>query len=235
MVNYRKDFSPFFIIQKYYMYFSRINRDMEKTALITGSMSGLGLAFREVFIKHGYNVIDYDIILGKDQDINDPEVKDRLISDLERCDTFINNSWTQSQAELLDRASKLEHPLFIINVGSTSTEIPPPDEYTSDQMLKYIELKSNVQQVVQKIQYQQSLGEYANIWLLNLKLGYLDTKRHENKNISKLNTDEVASYVYNILYCYPKMILSEVTLFANSSLGGEGPNTDLLVADSLPT
>lgn len=188
---------------------------MEKNVLITGSMSGLGLAFKKVFIKQGYNVIDYDIILGKDHDINKPEVKDRLLSDLSKCDIFINNSWTKSQAELLDRASKLEHPFLIINVGSSSTELPPPDEYNNAEMLTYIEMKNNVQEVVNKIQYQQSLGEHENIWLLNLKLGYLDTKRHEDKNISKLNPDEVADYVYNILYCYPKIILAELTLWAN--------------------
>lgn len=207
---------------------------MEKTVLITGSMSGLGLAFKKVFTYNGYNVIDYDIILGKDHDINAPKVQDRLISDLAKCDTFINNSWTKSQAELLDRASKVETPLLIINVGTTSTDIPPPNEYHTTQMSEYIQMKANVQGVVNKIHYRQSLGEYNNIWLLNLKLGYLDTDRHKDKKVSKLNPDQVAYYVFNVLYCYPKMLLNELTLIANSSLSGEGPNTDLLVTDSLP-
>lgn len=176
--------------------------------LITGSCYGLGLALKHEFAST-FDVIEYDLKLG--QDLRDPSVRDQVIEDLRTCSIFFNNSQVY-QVELLDRSHLLQNSLAIVNSSSAIEYYPADPIYDMPEWQSYIREKHLLNQRIREIHGDQSQGRHTQSWIVNLRLTWMDTPEHAERDVRKMDMGDIAGYVNHLLGCWPRISVQDVLL-----------------------
>ena len=180
--------------------------------LITGSCYGLGQAFAHQF-EPLFDIIEYDLELG--QDLNQAATRDQLIQDLADCTVFFNNCQVY-QEELLTRSFDLQNGLCIVN-SSSAIDYYEDDLHLIPEWTRYIEEKRSLNQLVQQLHNQQNLGQNTNCWVLNLRMGWLATEEHSERQGVKIQPQDLADLVYAVLTASPRLLVQDLLVTGRSS------------------
>jgi hypothetical protein len=183
--------------------------------LITGSRHGLGLALYNEFIKD-FDIIEYDIELG--QDLNDPLVQDQLIEDLKGCTVFFNNL-NIAQKELLTRAHELQSGLaIVISNSAVSYWTLLPNLSDAPEWIEYQRQKTILTKEVARIHDQQRAYKELNSFIMNLRLGWLNTEEHRFRQVGKMDPGDIAALIRHLLGLYPRVCVVDLVLGASMPL-----------------
>lgn len=164
-------------------------RSFKKIA-ITGHTSGIGLNLFEVFSANGHEVIGYSRRTGSD--IEDPDVRKRIIDDNADCDIFINNAYSPSgQTKLLEElvAHWDSQPKKIINVSSKLSFFELGKVSVLDD---YIKQKSQQNEIIQ----QRFSTAYPQI--MNVVIGLVDTPMSTVFQSPKLDPQTLSEFIYKM-------------------------------------
>ena len=164
-------------------------RSFKKIA-ITGHTSGIGLNLFEVFSANGHEVIGYSRRTGSD--IEDPDVRKRIIDENADCDIFINNAYSPSgQTKLLEElvAHWDSQPKKIINVSSKLSFFELGKVSVLDD---YIKQKSQQNEIIQ----QRFSAAYPQI--MNVVIGLVDTPMSAVFQSPKLDPQTLSEFIYKM-------------------------------------
>jgi nucleoside-diphosphate-sugar epimerase len=148
---------------------------------ITGHTSGIGQAFAKHFQSH--EVIGFSRSNG--YDIADPDVRNRIISEITDVDVFINNAYhDDSQLKLLTSVYDLwkGKNKTIVNISSRYTT--GPEQYCKDKELQDLFCKSK---------------ERTLPYIINLKPGLVDTPRVMHIPGERLSVNDVVAVLDVVL------------------------------------
>jgi len=164
-------------------------RSFKKIA-ITGHTSGIGLNLFEVFSANGHEVIGYSRRTGSD--IEDPDVRKRIIDENADCDIFINNAYSPNgQTKLLEElvAHWDRQPKKIINVSSKLSFFELGKVSVLDD---YIKQKSHQNEIIQ----QRFSAAYPQI--MNVVIGLVDTSMSAVFQSPKLDPQTLSEFIYKM-------------------------------------
>jgi short-subunit dehydrogenase involved in D-alanine esterification of teichoic acids len=164
-------------------------RSFKKIA-ITGHTSGIGLNLFEVFSANGHEVIGYSRRTGSD--IEDPDVRKRIIDENADCDIFINNAYSPNgQTKLLEElvAHWDSQPKKIINVSSKLSFFELGKVSVLDD---YIKQKSQQNEIIQ----QRFSAAYPQI--MNVVIGLVDTPMSTVFQSPKLDPQTLSEFIYKM-------------------------------------
>jgi short-subunit dehydrogenase involved in D-alanine esterification of teichoic acids len=164
-------------------------RSFKKIA-ITGHTSGIGLNLFEVFSANGHEVIGYSRRTGSD--IEDPDVRKRIIDENADCDIFINNAYSPNgQTKLLEElvAHWDRQPKKIINVSSKLSFFELGKVSVLDD---YIKQKSQQNEIIQ----QRFSAAYPQI--MNVVIGLVDTPMSTVFQSPKLDPQTLSEFIYKM-------------------------------------
>ena len=164
-------------------------RSFKKIA-ITGHTSGIGLNLFEVFSANGHEVTGYSRRTGSD--IEDPDVRKRIIDENADCDIFINNAYSPNgQTKLLEElvAHWDSQPKKIINVSSKLSFFELGKVSVLDD---YIKQKSQQNEIIQ----QRFSAAYPQI--MNVVIGLVDTPMSAVFQSPKLNPQTLSEFIYKM-------------------------------------
>ena len=161
-------------------------RSFKKVA-ITGHTSGIGLNLFEVFSSNGHEVTGYSRRTGAD--IEDPDVRKRIIDENADCDIFINNAYSPNgQTKLLEEL--ISHwdsqPKKIINVSSKLSFFELGKVSVLDD---YIKQKSQQNEIIQ----QRFSTAYPQI--MNVVIGLVDTPMSAVFQSPKLDPQTLSEFI----------------------------------------
>jgi hypothetical protein len=164
-------------------------RSFKKIA-ITGHTSGIGLNLFEVFAANGHEVTGYSRRTGAD--IEDPDVRKRIIDENADCDIFINNAYSPNgQTKLLEElvAHWDSQPKKIINVSSKLSFFELGKVSVLDD---YIKQKSQQNEIIQ----QRFSTAYPQI--MNVVIGLVDTHMSTVFQSPKLDPQTLSEFIYKM-------------------------------------
>ena len=164
-------------------------RSFKKIA-ITGHTSGIGLNLFEVFSSNGHEVTGYSRRTGAD--IEDPDVRKRIIDENADCDIFINNAYSPNgQTKLLEElvAHWDSQPKKIINVSSKLSFFELGKVSVLDD---YIKQKSQQNEIIQ----QRFSAAYPQI--MNVVIGLVDTPMSGVFQSPKLDPQTLSEFIYKM-------------------------------------
>jgi len=164
-------------------------RSFKKVA-ITGHTSGIGLNLFEVFSANGHEVTGYSRRTGSD--IEDPDVRKRIIDENADCDIFINNAYSPNgQTKLLEElvAHWDSQPKKIINVSSKLSFFELGKVSVLDD---YIKQKSQQNEIIQ----QRFSTAYPQI--MNVVIGLVDTPMSTVFQSPKLDPQTLSEFIYKM-------------------------------------
>jgi|LauGreDrversion4_2_1035121.scaffolds.fasta_scaffold720630_2 short-subunit dehydrogenase involved in D-alanine esterification of teichoic acids len=164
-------------------------RSFKKIA-ITGHTSGIGLNLFEVFAANGHEVTGYSRRTGAD--IEDPDVRKRIIDENADCDIFINNAYSPNgQTKLLEElvAHWDSQPKKIINVSSKLSFFELGKVSVLDD---YIKQKSQQNEIIQ----QRFSTAYPQI--MNVVIGLVDTPMSTVFQSPKLDPQTLSEFIYKM-------------------------------------
>lgn len=171
--------------------------------IITGHTNGIGLALATELTKRGHEIVGFS--LANKNDISDPSIQDRIISQLTDADVFINNVYfPKVQTNLLERAieSWEGQQKLIVNLGSKSIYadvIPPPmKEYVADKRQQNALIESRKLKATPQI--------------MNLILGLVDTTMSKALDGRKLNPADLAKLVCDAIELKDVMYIQNLTV-----------------------
>lgn len=164
-------------------------RSFKKIA-ITGHTSGIGLNLFEIFSANGHEVTGYSRRTGAD--IEDPDVRKRIIDENADCDIFINNAYSlNGQTMLLQElvAQWDGQPKKIINLSSKLSFFELGKIGVLDD---YIKQKSQQNSIIQ----QRFSVAYPQI--MNVVIGLVDTPMSTVFQSPKLDPQTLSEFIYKM-------------------------------------
>ena len=175
---------------------------------ISGHTQGIGKAIYDL-LSTDHDVIGFSRSNGYDITIKDQ--REKLISEVENCDVFINNAYAiKAQTELLKTfCNKWQNDInkLIVHMGSKWIFHPPPD-YPQHRL--YRKEKQDQEKIIK-----QYITSYAPK-VCNIILGPTDTDMTKDWNIPKISTEAVALIVSNIINTKDHVYTQQVILDATS-------------------
>jgi hypothetical protein len=161
-----------------------------KKVSITGHTSGIGLNLFEIFTANGHTVTGYSRSNGSD--IEDSNVRKRIIEETEDCDIFINNAYSPNgQTTLLKELSAqwAGQPKKIINVSSKLSFFELGKISVLDD---YIKQKSEQNEIIQR----RFSTAYPQI--MNVIIGLVDTPMSAIFQSPKLDPHTLSEFIYKM-------------------------------------
>lgn len=177
-----------------------------KKCVITGASSGLGLSFLHQF-SGSHTVENWDIQEGRD--LSDPHVCDSLVASCQSADVFINNCQV-NQLLLLDRVYHECTGILIINVSAAAPTLwhSPIGDWRD-----YVNTKLQLNQRVLELQSANSFSsEDRRNWIMNLRLGFMNTEQHQGQGYRTMDTGSVAAVVYNLIGDHERFLCLDLML-----------------------
>lgn len=171
--------------------------------IVTGHSNGIGKALFEYFLKEGHIVVGYSKSTG--HDISDEKIRKEILKAVHDADIFVNNAYNNyddSQLELLKGACELwkDTDKIILNVSTRATRF---------KTTPYAQSKLKVDEFCDTQLYNRP-------YIVNLKPGFVDTRRVADKTENKMTVDEFVDVVNVILKNWDKMKVLNIT-FAKSN------------------
>jgi NAD(P)-dependent dehydrogenase (short-subunit alcohol dehydrogenase family) len=161
-----------------------------KKVSITGHTSGIGLNLFEIFSANGHAVTGYSRSNGSD--IEDSNVRRRIIEETEDCDIFINNAYSPNGQTMLlkELSSRWDgQPKKIINVSSKLSFFELGKISVLDE---YIKQKSEQNEIIQR----RFSTAYPQI--MNVIIGLVDTPMSAIFQSPKLNPHTLSEFIYKM-------------------------------------
>lgn len=161
-----------------------------KKVSITGHTSGIGLNLFEIFTANGHAVTGYSRSNGSD--IEDSNVRKRIIEETQDCDIFINNAYSPNgQTTLLKELSTrwAGQPKKIINISSKLSFFELGKISVLDD---YIKQKSEQNEIIQR----RFSTAYPQI--MNVIIGLVDTPMSAIFQSPKLNPHTLSEFIYKM-------------------------------------
>ena len=161
-----------------------------KKVSITGHTSGIGLNLFEIFTANGHAVTGYSRSNGSD--IEDSNVRKRIIEETENCDIFINNAYSPNGQTMLLKELSAQwdgQPKKIINVSSKLSFFELGKIIVLDD---YIKQKSEQNEIIQR----RFSTAYPQI--MNVIIGLVDTPMSAIFQSPKLNPHTLSEFIYKM-------------------------------------
>lgn len=155
--------------------------------VITGHMSGLGLALTKKFTEKQYDVLGYDLL--NDKDINNPKVIEEIVKDCTDADIFVNNAIPNQSPLLIDVFNKwIGEDKTIINISSATTYLPNVD--LPESMNDYISQKKILDKMVHFYRGKSQLPH-----IMNIRPGWFESNLVKEFNTKKMNPEDIANLI----------------------------------------
>jgi hypothetical protein len=161
-----------------------------KKVSITGHTSGIGLNLFEIFTANGHAVTGYSRSNGSD--IEDSNVRKRIIEETENCDIFINNAYSPNGQTMLLKELSAQwdgQPKKIINVSSKLSFFELGKISVLDD---YIKQKTEQNEIIQR----RFSTAYPQI--MNVIIGLVDTPMSAIFQSPKLNPHTLSEFIYKM-------------------------------------
>lgn len=158
---------------------------------ITGHTRGIGRALYDIFLKNGHDVIGFSRTTGYDISLRLDRTK--ILDQIQNADIFINNAYSPGgQTSLLEETISIWEGLDkkIINISSKLGFYP--QSKISDLNQYILDKKTQNDIVVQRI-------TKAAPQITNVVIGLVDTAMSKIFDSEKLNPNDLAEYIYNIV------------------------------------
>lgn len=180
--------------------------------LITGHTRGIGKSLADQFTIHGHTVVGFSYTNGFD--ITDRDVRDKILTEAENCDVFVNNAYAPlAQHLLLEMACKLylNTRKTIIHVGSKVIDEKIEDVtklganrlvYYHDKLRSHEYIRNN---------FAGSRAPY----ILNVIPGYVDTLLVSKSTMKKIDPDKLAKLVYDLFSDRDNFFVEEVKVISS--------------------
>lgn len=168
---------------------------------ITGHTSGIGKSLSNCFPKFkGFS-------RSNGYDITEKESRLKIVEEIYDCDVFINNAHSGfSQTELLfDVWNQWKNKdKKIICIGSRVSDLL----YTRYQYPEYAVQKSALESAVAYMTQQETLCKVTLI-----KPGYVDTPAVSNKMVKKMDSEELASFIKDMVLSPKSFWIPQITIY----------------------
>jgi NAD(P)-dependent dehydrogenase (short-subunit alcohol dehydrogenase family) len=170
---------------------------------ITGHTKGLGKAIFDELLEKKYHVQGFS--RSNDFDINLSSNRDKIITEIQDYDVFINNAYSKdSQFEMLRRMieSWEGRKKIIININSKSIFAPTVPEFMRDYVLDKR----------QQYEFLQSRKFKAKPYVTDVILGLVETEMSGFFKARKLEPSVVAKYIVNQIEMHNHLYVQELVI-----------------------
>lgn len=165
---------------------------------ITGHTSGIGKELHKLYPDSAV------FSRSNNFDLSIPQLRQRMYSEVEECDVFINNAPIGiHQSTLLTELWQLwkDKDRIIINIGSDASDYKNEDEYST--------YKRILQDACLTLQHTSALCK-----TILIKPGYVDTPRVSSITTPKINPTDFALYIQELIECNDRSFwIPAVTLY----------------------
>jgi short-subunit dehydrogenase len=170
---------------------------------ITGHTQGIGKAIFNELAKRSHQVHGYS--RSNNWDISSLEIRNKILEETLDFDVFINNAYCPTaQFDMLTSVvSRWQgSKKLIVNIGSKSIYADVVPNF----MQEYVKDKQ------QQLEFINSRRLQARPQILNVTLGLVDTQMSKNLLAEKLNADDVASTLINLIEIKDRVYVQDLML-----------------------